>query len=193
MEPKSEMKERYHKTQFNYKGKAVGFTSHEVILPNGKKAVREYLVHPGATAVLPFINKDTVALVKQYRYPVKEITLEVPAGKIDPKESPLACVKRELKEETGFTAKKIIKLTTFWTTPAFADEVLHIYAAFGLSKATASPDEDEFISYQAVPFKKLLKLVHTGKVKDSKTIIAALYWQCFKSDFINFGFNGVKK
>ena len=187
------MKERYHKTQFNYKGKAVGFTSHEVILPNGKKAVREYLVHPGATAVLPFINKDTVALVKQYRYPVKEITLEVPAGKIDPKESPLACVKRELKEETGFTAKKIIKLTTFWTTPAFADEVLHIYAAFGLSKATASPDEDEFISYQAVPFKKLLKLVHTGKVKDSKTIIAALYWQCFKSDFINFGFNGVKK
>lgn len=173
------MKEKYHKTQFDYKGKAVGFTSHEIILPNGKKASREYLVHPGATAVLAFIDKDTVALVKQYRYPVKEVTLEVPAGKIDPNESPLTCVKRELKEETGLSAKKIVKLTSFWPTPAFADEVLHIYAAFGLSKAKASPDEDEFIAYKPVAFKKLLSLVRAGKIKDSKTIIAALYWQCF--------------
>jgi len=173
------MKEKYYKTKFDYKGKAVSFTSHEIILPNGKKAIREYLIHPGATAVLPFINKDTVALVKQYRYPVKEITLEVPAGKIDPGETPYNCVKRELKEETGYTAKKIIKLNTFWPTPAFSDEVLHIYAAFGLSKDKASPDEDEFISYHAVSFKKLLALVRSGKIKDSKTIIAVLYWQCF--------------
>ena len=173
------MKEKYHKTQFEYKGKAVSFTSHEIILPNGKNATREFLVHPGATAVLPFINKDTVVLVKQYRYPVKEVTLEVPAGKIDSRETPYSCVKRELKEETGFSAKKIIKLNTFWPTPAFADEVLHIYAAFDLTKDKASPDEDEFISYQTVPFKKLLEWIRLGKIKDSKTIIAALYWQCF--------------
>jgi len=179
MESKGKMKEKYNKTFFDYKGKAVSFTSHEIILPNGKKATREYLVHPGATAVLPFINKDTVVLVNQYRYPVKEITLEVPAGKIDPGETPYNCVMRELKEETGFSAKKIVKLNTFWPTPAFADEVLHVYAAFNLSKAKSSPDEDEFISCRTVPFKKLLEWIRIGKIKDSKTIIAALYWQCF--------------
>ena len=181
MEPKGKMKlkEKYHKTEFNYKGKAVGFTSHEIILPNNKKAIREYILHPGAVAVLPFINKNTVALVKQYRYPVKKVTLEIPAGKIDTGESPLACVKRELKEETGFIAKKIIKLTSFWPTPAFSNEVLHIYAAFELTKCNATPDEDEFISYKAMSYKKLLEMVRLGEIMDSKTIVALLYWQCF--------------
>ncbi len=160
-----------------YKGNAVNFSVDEIRLPDGKKATREYLEHPGAVAVIPFLNKDNIVLVSQYRYPVGKLTLEIPAGKLDKNEKPEACVRRELEEETGFRPKKIKKLISYWPTPAFSNEVLHVYAAFGLIPAKKSPDEDEFIEHCVMPFKEALKKVKNGQIMDSKTIIALLYWE----------------
>ncbi|MDE2144098.1 MAG: NUDIX hydrolase [Elusimicrobia bacterium] len=155
-------------------GRAVDFRVDTVLLPNGKKATREFLDHPGAVGIVPFLNKDTVIMVRQYRHPVKEVTLELPAGKLDKGENPLACVKRELKEETGYTAKKIKRLVQYWPTPAFANEVLHLYVATGLKAGEMNTDDDEFLQCVTVPFKKALAMALDGQIKDSKTIIALL-------------------
>jgi ADP-ribose pyrophosphatase len=172
------MKEKLFKAKRVHKGKALDFYSDTVILPNGAKAVREYIKHPGAVAVLPFVDDKHILLVKQYRYPVKEITYEIPAGKTDKGEQPLKAVKRELTEETGYSAKNIKKLITFWPTAAFSDEVLHIYVAGGLKKAgNACPDFDEFINAEIFDFDKVFEMIKNGKIKDAKTIIALSYYK----------------
>jgi ADP-ribose pyrophosphatase len=160
-----------------YSGKAVDFFCDDIELPNGSPAQREYLYHPGAAAILPFIDKKNIVLVKQYRYPINQITYEIPAGKIDKNETPLECIARELEEETGYKPKRIEELLSFYPTTAFSNELLYIFAAFGLIKGNINPDEDEFISKEIISFKEALKMVKTGKIKDSKTIIALLYFE----------------
>ncbi len=157
-----------------YKSRYVDFHVDDIRLPNGSKAQRAYLHHRGAVGVLPFLNKDTVVLVRQYRYPVKEVTLELPAGKLDPKETMLSCIKRELREETGYTARKIRHLIDFWPTPAFSTELLRIYVAEGLVPGRRALDHDEFLEAVALPFKEALALVRSGHIRDSKTVIALL-------------------
>lgn len=159
-----------------YAGKAVDFYSDEVSLQNGSRAVREYLGHPGAAAVLPFLDRRNIVLVRQYRYPINKYTYEIPAGKLDKGESPLQCVKRELEEETGYQAKRIEKMLNFYPSTAFSNEILHIFAAFGLLKGESRPDEDEFVSAAVLDFKKAVGMVKTGEIMDSKTIIALLYF-----------------
>ena len=168
--------EKLYKRNRIYKGSAVGFSADRIVLPDGKLATREYLEHPGAVAVIPFTKKGSIILVKQYRFPVRKITYEIPAGKLDRGERPLSCVQRELEEETGFKAGKIWKLLSFWPTPAFSNELLHIYAAKDLKAARKNPDEDEFIEHIEVPFQKALSWVKSGKIRDSKTVIALLFW-----------------
>lgn len=157
-----------------YRGRMVNFNVDEIILPDGGRATREYMDHPGAVGVLPFLDKDTIVLVRQYRYPVGEVTLEMPAGKLDKGEKPLPCVRRELEEETGYTARRIVPLMEYWPTAAFANEVLHLYVATELTPGRHHPDEDEFIEPVVLPFKEALELVRTGKIRDSKTIIGLL-------------------
>jgi ADP-ribose pyrophosphatase len=157
-----------------WRGNAVNFDVDTVRLPNGKLATREFMNHPGAVGVVPFLDKDTVVMVRQYRHPVREVTLELPAGKLDAGESPLTCVKRELAEETGYTAKTIKPLLQYWPTPAFADEVLHLYVATGLKPGRIHADDDEFIEAVHVPFKKAVKMIFDGKIRDSKTVVALL-------------------
>jgi len=157
-----------------WSGRAVDFRVDTIRLPNGKKATREYIDHPGAVGVVPFVDKDHIAMVRQYRHPVGEVTLELPAGKIDKGESLLTCVKRELNEETGYTAKKIRPLLQYWPTPAFANEVLHLYVATGLTAGKMHTDDDEFLRCVVVPFKKAVKMALNGEIKDSKTIVALL-------------------
>jgi ADP-ribose pyrophosphatase len=157
-----------------HKGNMVDFCVDDIRLPNGRMASREYIDHPGAVGIVPFLDKDTVVMVRQYRHPVREITLELPAGKLDPGESALVCVKRELKEETGYAARNIKPLIEFWPTPALANEVLYLYTAEGLTPGRESPDADEFIEAVAIPFKKALEQVRSGKIKDSKTVIGLL-------------------
>jgi ADP-ribose pyrophosphatase len=160
-----------------YSGNAVDFYCDEVELPNGQKASRQYLGHPGAAAALAFLDKKNIVLVKQFRYPIGKITYEIPAGKIDPGETPLHCIEREIEEETGFIARRFEKLISFYPTPAFSNEILHIFAAFGLEKGIRNPDEDEFVSASIVNFKKALEMVKTGEIMDSKTVIALLYFE----------------
>lgn len=170
------MKETLIKKNRIYKGKAIDFYCDEVELPNGHPGKREYIGHPGAAAVLPFLNKNDIILVKQYRYPIDKITLELPAGKMDAGETPESCILRELEEETGFKAKKIEKMISFYPSTAFSNEVLHIFAAFGLERGNTNPDEDEFIAWEAVSFIEAVEMVKRGDIMDSKTVIALLYF-----------------
>ncbi|MFA6002863.1 MAG: NUDIX hydrolase [Elusimicrobiota bacterium] len=157
-----------------YRGRAVDFNVDKVALPNGRPATREYLNHHGAVGVLPFLDPHTVVLVRQYRYPVGKVTLEMPAGKLDPKETHLTCLRRELREETGYTARRITHLLDFWPTPAFSNELIKLYLAEGLTPGRHCPDHDEFIEAVALPLKEALGLVYRGLIQDSKTVIALL-------------------
>lgn len=168
------MKETYLRRTLDIRGKAVGFRIDDVTLPDGGIAKREYLDHPGAVAIIPLLNKNNVIMVKQFRYAVDEVTLEVPAGKIDPNEPPLKCAIRELTEETGYTAKKITKILSFWPTAAFANEIIHVYVAEGLTPGNSNPDDDEFLSCEVWPLKKLYAEIKKGKIKDAKTLIALM-------------------
>lgn len=157
-----------------YKGRAVGFNVDEVRLPDGGRAIREYLDHHGAVGVLPFLDKETVILVRQFRYPIGEVTLEIPAGKLDPRESHLACIKRELREETGYTARRIRHILDFWPTCAFSNELIRLYIADGLTPGRHAPDQDEFIEAVAVPYREALDMVYQRRIRDSKTMITLL-------------------
>lgn len=147
----------------------------EVELPNGNKSVREWIKHQGAAAVIPLLPDNQIILVKQFRYPVGQVTLEVPAGKLDFEgEDPTACAVRELSEETGYTAGKMWKLTTIATTVGFSNEYIHLYAATDLKAGKQHTDADEFINTVKVPLTAALHMVETGKIIDAKSIISIL-------------------
>lgn len=173
----SKLVEKKIKSRSVYRG-VTGFNVDTVKLINGKTASREYMLHPGAAAVLAFLD-GKILFVEQYRYPVKKVTLEIPAGKMKKGQSPLACAKAELEEETGYKAGKLKKLLSFNTSVAFADEVLHIYFTDTLTKGIRHLDEDEFVNIKLIDFEKALKMVKTGKITDSKTVIALLYYKAF--------------
>jgi ADP-ribose pyrophosphatase len=169
--------EKFHSKKLLFSG-TVKFRADTVTLPNGKKATREFMAHPGAVAVLPVLPDGSVIFVRQYRYPVGAVTLEVPAGKLHSKtDSPLARAHAELKEETGYTARAIKPLITFWPSTAFSDETLYIYTATGLRGGTPDPDDDEFLRLEILPFEKAWAMLRDGKIKDAKTIIALQAWK----------------
>ena len=171
------LREDFHKKRVVFSG-TVDFRADTVVLPNGKKATRAFMDHAGAVAVLPVLDDGRIVFVHQYRYPVKEVTLEIPAGKLNSaSDRPLARVKAELKEETGYTAASIKPLISFWPTTAFSNEVLHIFTATGLRGGTPNPDEDEFLHTEILPFEKAWQLVKKGVIRDAKTIIALQAWK----------------
>jgi ADP-ribose pyrophosphatase len=171
------LKEHFHKKKLLFSG-TVDFRADTVVLPNGKKATREFMAHPGAVAVLPVLPDGRVIFVRQYRYPVGSVTLEVPAGKLhSAADSPLARAKAELKEETGYTARSIKPLISFWPTTAFSNEILYIYTATGLKGGTPDPDDDEFLRLEILPFRKAWAMLRSGMIKDAKTIIALQAWK----------------
>ncbi len=173
----SKLLERKVSSKTIYEG-VVGFKVDTVRLINGTLSKREYLQHPGASAVLA-VENGKVLFVEQYRYPVKKVMLEIPAGKLKPRQTPLACAKAELKEETGYTAKSIKKFLTFNTSAAFADEDLHIFYASGLKKGKRHLDDDEFVNVKWLPLPRVFKMIKEGKITDSKTLIALLYYKAF--------------
>jgi ADP-ribose pyrophosphatase len=157
-----------------YKGKVLEVCCDDVSLLNGTVATREYVCHPGASAVLPFVDNLNIVLVKQFRYAINQVTYEIPAGKIDVGETPLDSAIRELKEETGYQTNKIDKMLSFYPSTAFSTEFLHIFVASDLQKGVIKPDEDEFIETEILKFQNALEMVKNGKITDSKTIIAIL-------------------
>ncbi|MBE8952519.1 MAG: NUDIX hydrolase [Quinella sp. 1Q7] len=146
-----------------------------VELPNGHTAPREWIEHPGASAVIPLLPDNQIILVRQFRYPVGKVTLEVPAGKLDKiGEDPIECARRELSEETGYTAGKLWKLTTIATTVGFSNEYIHLYAAADLTPGKIHPDSDEFINVVKLPLTAALQMVETGKIFDAKSAVSIL-------------------
>jgi ADP-ribose pyrophosphatase len=170
-------KERFIKIAHQYKGKAVGFRADTIRLPDGRPRGREYLTHPGAVGVLAFASPTKILMVKQFRYPVGKFTLEIPAGKLSKGENPLDCVRRELEEETGFVPSKVWKLASYWPTAAFSNEIIHLYVATGLRATRMNPDDDEYIELHTVSPRQLEKMIRTGKIQDSKTLIAYSVWK----------------
>lgn len=146
-----------------------------VKLPNGDTSTREWIKHQGAAAVLPILPNGDIILVKQYRYPIGKVTLEIPAGKLDsPDEEPLVCATRELAEETGYTAANYQKLTTLATTVGFSNEYIHIYLATGLTSGKQHTDDDEFINVVTMPLSEAMAMIDNGTIYDAKSVTAIL-------------------
>ena len=145
-----------------------------VSLPNGNTATREVVRHKGATCIVPITDNDEILMVRQYRYALGEVTLEIPAGKLDPNETPENCALRELAEETGMTAGKIVSLGKIYTSVGFCDEVIHMYAATDLVRHELTPDEDEFLTLTAISMDTLEEMCLSGEITDSKTLSAIL-------------------
>ena len=146
-----------------------------VRLPNGNSAIREVIRHVGAVGVIPVTEDGKVIIERQFRYPLNRIVTEIPAGKLDsPSEDRLSAAKRELEEETGFTAKEWIELGDFIPTCAYCDERITLYLARGLELGTRHLDEDEFLNFEAVPLADLVEQVMDGTITDGKTQVAIL-------------------
>ena len=162
--------EKTLKTTEIFHGRILNLRVDEVQLQNGHTSTREIVEHPGAVAILPLLENGDVLLVKQYRKPIEEFLLEVPAGKLEPNEEPLECAKRELEEETGYRAKKWKYLGYIYTTPGFSNEKIHLYLAKDLEQTFQNTDEDEFIEVIRLSEKEALDLIREGEIVDSKTI-----------------------
>jgi len=157
-----------------YKGNILNLRVDQVELPNGRQTSREVVEHRGAVAVVPLSDQGEVLLVRQYRHPAGEVLLEVPAGKLEAGEDPGLCAARELREETGYQAGEIRLLFSFYTTPGFSSEKMHLYLARGLQYRGQQPDEDEFIRLQPVPLETALEMVDRGEIADAKSIVGIL-------------------
>ena len=157
-----------------YEGVIVDVDLDRVELPNGRIARREVVLHPGGVAVLPLNNDGTVTVVRQYRYPFRQVLTEIPAGKLDPEEEPRAGALRELGEEIGAQVGELIELGTIYPSPGFCQEVLYLYLAKDITYGPCHPDEDEFLEVVQVPFDILAEQVMNGEIKDGKTVDAVL-------------------
>ena len=146
-----------------------------VSLPDGQQAVREYLTHPGAVAIVALLDDGRVLLERQYRYPIAKACIEIPAGKIDPYENPLLCAQRELAEETGYTATKWSYIRRIHPVISYSTEFIDIYLAEDLVPGTSHLDEEEFLDVFAAPLEQLIAWVEEGEITDVKTTISA-YW-----------------
>lgn len=159
-----------------FEGHIIKVALDQVVLPNGKMASREVVYHPGGVAVLALDEKEQVTLVRQYRYPIGEELLELPAGKLDhgAEEDRLLGAQRELSEETGLEAEEWTYLGYTLASPGFCDEALHMYLARDLHKRAQHLDEDEFLDVVTMPFSELVAQVMDGTIVDAKTVSTTL-------------------
>lgn len=165
------MKEKTITSKNRFTGRLLKLDVITVKLPDGNFTTREIVKHPGAVAVLPFL-KDKIVLIKQYRKPIGKILYEIPAGTLNPKEQPVKCAQRELIEEIGYRALNLKKLLKIYPSPGYTDEVIHLFIAKNLKRATACCDSDEFIKVEVLTKNQIRKLFKDKKITDAKTILA---------------------
>ncbi len=146
----------------------------QVRLPNGHTSQREYVTHPGAVAVVPLLANGNVVLEKQFRYPLHQVFIELPAGKIDPGEDILVTGQRELLEETGYSAAEWIKLGHQHPCIGYSDEVIHMYLARGLDAGSHQRDDDELLEVFEASFAECMSMIQNGQITDGKTIVALM-------------------
>lgn len=161
-------------TKLLYKGRFLDFVEDDIEIqgPNPIKAIRQYFVHPGGVCVVPVMDDGTVILVEQFRTPIGKVIYEIPAGKMDDGEDTLVTAQRELREETGYTAKTWIDLGYTYTCPGYSTEALHIYLAKGLIEGKQDLDHGEVVEVSKIKIHDLIDKIHEGTITDAKTIVA---------------------
>jgi len=177
------LEEKTIKIEKIFDGKVISLQVEDVELPNGSHSKREIIKHPGAVAILAITADDKIVMVEQYRKALEKIIVEIPAGKLEPGEDPLQCAKRELEEETGYVSKEMEHLISFYTSPGFADELVHLYIAKGLEQKedAAGLDEDEFVNLIELTLEEAKQLLQEKKIYDAKTAYAVQYLQLQKA------------
>ena len=157
-----------------YNGRILSLHVDDIELPNGEKATREIVEHSGGVCVAAITDSNELYFVRQYRYPYKKVLLELPAGKLEKGEDPLKAGMRELEEECGVVAEKVIPMGTVYPTVAYCSEIIHLFAAKGLTDTAQHLDEDEFLSFEKISIDKAAEMVMNGEISDSKTAVLVL-------------------
>ncbi len=167
-----------------YSGKVISVDVDSVRFPNDLIGELEMVRHPGASAVVPFLDPldspdPRILLIRQYRYAANGYVYEIPAGRLDPGETPEDCAARELREETGYSASDLIRLTTFYTTPGFTDEQIHLFAASGLTEGNSRVEADEVLDLAPVTLSRAMAMIASGERMDGKSMIGVLFAERF--------------
>ena len=157
-----------------HRGSVFELIRENVTLENGTTTDVEFIEHPGAAAIVPFLSDNRVVMLKQYRHALKKVIWEMPAGTLDPKEDVLSCAKRELVEETGYSADQWHRLGEITPVPGYSNERIHIFLARELQPAAQNLDADEVIQVQEVEFQTALEMIGSGEIQDAKSITGLL-------------------
>lgn len=167
-----------------FKGNILNLVVDRIALPNGAESTREVILHSGAVCVVPITENNEIIMERQFRYPFNEVIWEIPAGKIDKGiDNPEVEARRELLEETGYSADKLSFLGIYYPSPAILNEKIYMYAAKGLTKGKQNLDEDEFLDVVSVPFKEAVDMILNNEIPDGKTQTAILKAYMMKDNF----------
>lgn len=169
-----ELIEKTLSTQTMFQGKIITVKLDKALLPNGAEATREVVEHPGGVCILALREDGTVPLVRQFRYPLGDVLLELPAGKLEYGEEPRPAAIRELGEEVGLEPGELTDLGFIYVSPGFCKEKLHMYLARDVKEVPVHPDEDEFLDIVSLPFERLVEMVMSGQIADGKTVATVL-------------------
>lgn len=164
------MRETIIHTDKIYEGRVVNLSVHQVRLPNDALSKREVIKHPGAVAIVALDDQQRVVLVRQYRLPADQILYELPAGTLDPDETPEACAIREMQEETGYKPLTITPMGGIYTAPGYTTEFIHLFFTDSLVPSSLEPDDDEFVEVVSVPLAQALAMIESGEIADGKTV-----------------------
>jgi ADP-ribose pyrophosphatase len=169
-----------------YEGRVISLDVDTVQFPDGSTGELEMIRHPGAAAVVPLLDDPKAAdprilLLHQFRHATEGSIWEIPAGRLEPGETPEVCARRELAEETGMQASRLSRLTTIYTTPGFTDERIHLFLADGLEEGTHRREQDEFMEVHAMPWSNVIRMMEGGEIQDAKTLVALLYAAKFRA------------
>jgi len=165
--------------QVLYEGKKVRLELHHLADANGQLLRKEVVVHPGAVVILPFLDEQTIVLIKNRRYTVGEVLIEVPAGTLEKGELPMNCAGRELQEETGYLAGRLKPIGSFFASPGILTEKMYIFAAYDLEKTRTALEADEEIEVMPTAWIEAMEMIRFGQIQDSKTIASLLLYDRF--------------
>jgi ADP-ribose pyrophosphatase len=168
-----------------YSGRVINLDRDTVQFPNNTTGQLEMIRHPGASAVVPFMDEPRspdprILLIRQFRHAANGFIWEIPAGRLDPGETAATCAQRELEEEIGMTADVLARLTTIYTTPGFTDEKIQLFMAHELKKGTHRREPDEFMEVQTKRWSDVMNMMRTGEIVDAKTVVALMFVQAFR-------------
>ena len=172
-----------HSSETVYQGRIFSFVTEDITLPNQARTEHAWVRHPGSTAIVPFLEDGSVVMTLQYRHAVREYLLEIPAGTLDPGETPIHCARRELEEETGYVATTLTQLAQVYILPAYTNEKIHIYLARDLKPTRQQLDKDEIIDVVKYSPDQLKEMIHDGTITEALTILSIQHaWKFLRNN-----------